>query len=95
MYQQVKSGDKERVQLLYLLKSKQAESVTHAAELLGRGRVIVQRWLLRYEGDGVADLLNRLPRTGQKCRIPEAAQAEVIEKLSTPTGFGGWRLVLL
>lgn len=90
MHQQVTSGDKERVQLLYLLKSKQAESVTHAAALLGRGRVTVQRWLLRYEGDGIAGLLHRLPRIGQKCRIPEAAQAELIEKLSTPTGFGGY-----
>lgn len=90
MHQQVKSGDKERVQLLYLLKSEQAESVTHAAELLGRGRVTAQRWLLRYEEDGIPGLLYRLPRTGQKCRIPETAQAELIEKLSTPTGFGGY-----
>lgn len=90
MHQQVKSGDKERVQLLYLLRSEQAESVTHAAELLGRGRVTAQRWLLRYERDGIAGLLHRLPRSGQKCRIPVAAQAELIEKLSTPTGFGGY-----
>lgn len=90
MHQQVKSGDKERVQLLYLLKSEQAESVTHASELLGRGRVTAQRWLLRYEADGIAGLLHRLPRTGRPCEIPEAAQAELIEKLATSTGFGGY-----
>jgi transposase len=90
MHQQVQSGDQERVHLLYLLKSEQAQSVTHAAALLGRGRITVQRWLLRYEETGISGLLHRLPRTGRPCGIPEAAQAELIEKLSTPSGFGGY-----
>lgn len=38
--------DKERVQLLYLLKSGQAKTVQAAAELLGRHRVTVQEWLV-------------------------------------------------
>lgn len=90
MHHQERPGDQERVQLLYLLKSCQAESVTQAARLLGRGRVTVQRWLLNYEANGLAGLLHRLPRTGRKCSIPEAAQAELIKKLSTTTGFAGY-----
>jgi hypothetical protein len=39
---------KERVQLLYLLKAKQAKTVQMAAQLLGRHRVTVQEWLSRY-----------------------------------------------
>jgi hypothetical protein len=36
---------KERVQLLYLLKSGQAPTVESAATLLGRNRVTVQKWM--------------------------------------------------
>jgi pyruvate/2-oxoglutarate dehydrogenase complex dihydrolipoamide dehydrogenase (E3) component len=42
---QKSASDKERIQLLYLLKSEQAQTVQVAAELLGRHRVTVQEWL--------------------------------------------------
>ncbi len=45
--QQKTATGKERVQLLYLLKSQQAETVQQAAQLLGRHRVTVQDWLRR------------------------------------------------
>lgn len=35
---------KERVQLLYLLKTAQAKTVQEAAQLLGRHRVTLQEW---------------------------------------------------
>ena len=38
---------KERVQLLYLLKTRQAKTVQQAAKMLGRNRVTVQEWLQR------------------------------------------------
>jgi predicted ArsR family transcriptional regulator len=37
---------KERIQVLYLLKTKKAKTVTEAAEMLGRNRVTVQDWLV-------------------------------------------------
>lgn len=47
--------DKERIQLLYLLKTEQAQTVQAAAALLGRHRVTVQKWLSRYRsGDWMA-----------------------------------------
>jgi pyruvate/2-oxoglutarate dehydrogenase complex dihydrolipoamide dehydrogenase (E3) component len=42
---QKSASDKERIQLLYLLKSEQAQTVQVAAELLGQHRVTVQEWL--------------------------------------------------
>jgi predicted transcriptional regulator len=45
--QKTASG-KERVQLLYLLKSGQAKTVERAASLLGRNRVTAQKWLRHY-----------------------------------------------
>ena len=35
---------KERIQLLYLLKSEQAQTIQQAASLLGRHRVTLQKW---------------------------------------------------
>jgi hypothetical protein len=36
---------KERIQLLYLLESGQAQTVDSASSLLGQHRVTVQKWL--------------------------------------------------
>ena len=43
---------KERVQLLYLLKTRQAKTVQQAAKMVGRNRVTVQEWLQRYRQGG-------------------------------------------
>ena len=51
------ASNKERVHLLYLLKSQQVESVTYAASLLGRNRVTLERWLGKYRAGGIGQLL--------------------------------------
>lgn len=91
MRQQTQVGDKERIQLLYLLKSGQAETVTQAANLLGRGRATLQRWLAKYQDRGISGLLEHKPHLGQECQIPSAAQAELIQRLSSPQGFASYR----
>ncbi|MFM7425631.1 MAG: transposase [Elainella sp.] len=93
MLQQTQVGDKERIQLLYLLKSGQAESVTQAAALLGRGRVTLQRWLAKYREGGIDGLLERQPHTGRVCQIPEAAQAELKQRLAEPQGFESYKAI--
>jgi transposase len=90
MHQQDLAWCKERLQMLYLLKSGQAESVTHAATILGRGRVTLQRWLIKYAVDGVLGLLRKEPHLGRVCQIPAEAQAALVERLATPTGFGSY-----
>jgi predicted transcriptional regulator len=46
LLRQEKTGSrKERIQVLYLLKTKKAKTVTEAAEMIGRNRVTVQDWL--------------------------------------------------
>lgn len=87
MHEQTVLGDKERLHFLYLLKSEQAASVTQAADLLGRGRVTLQRWLAKYEDNGIKGLLHREPHLGQACQIPEAAQAQLKKRLATSEGF--------
>lgn len=91
MRQQTPVGDKERIQLLYLLKSGQAQTVTQAAQLLDRGRATLQRWLAKYQEDGIRGLLERHLPPGQVCQIPQAAQAELEQRLSSPQGFGSYK----
>ena len=43
--QQTEVGAREKVQLLYLLKTQQATTVSAAAQMLGRHRVTVHNWL--------------------------------------------------
>jgi transposase len=90
MRQQALAWSKERVQMLYLLQSGQAESVTHAAELLGRGRITLQRWLAAYAEGGMVQLLVKSSPPGRGCQIPAAAQAALVERLATPLGFGSY-----
>ena len=56
---QAKTGsEKERLQVLYLLKTKKALSVTKAAEIVGRNRVTLQNWLAEYRQGGLSKLLS-------------------------------------
>lgn len=55
--QQKTGAGKERLQLLYLLKTKKVQTVTEAASLLGRNRVTLQDWLKKYRDGGLVELL--------------------------------------
>jgi len=63
MHQQTCAMAKERLQVLYLLKSLQAKDITEAAKLIGRDRTTVQRWLQKYQQGGIETLIAE--RTGQ------------------------------
>jgi transposase len=81
---------KERVQLLYLLKSGQAKTVESAAALLGRNRVTVQKWLRLYRQGGLARLLERKPHLGRKHSIPQWAQEALSKRLQDAQGFNSY-----
>ena len=93
MHQHTQAGDQERIRLLYLLQTRQARSVTHASEMLGRDRVTLQRWLAKYKDGGLVGLLHREPYLGTSCQIPKAAQAALVERLATPGGFESYRAI--
>jgi transposase len=81
---------KERIQLLYLLKSKQAETVESAASLLGRHRVTVQNWLKHYRQGGLDALLERKVAPGRKHSIPQWAQDALRKRLHESEGFNSY-----
>ncbi len=84
------ASDKERVQVLYLLKSKQAETVQTAAELVGRNRTTVQEWLKRYREAGIDGILRHKPRVGRKPKIPQWAEKALEQQLQQENGFNSY-----
>ena len=78
---------KERIQLLYLLKSNPAKTITQASQLLARHRVTVQDWLAKYRQGGLEALLKQNPRTGRPRSIPRWAEEALEKKLKSPEGF--------
>ena len=84
------ASDKERMQLLYLLKTEQAPTVQEAAALLGRHRVTVQEWLRLYRRGGLAALLGHKPRTGRRQSLPQWAQEALQQRLHQSEGFNSY-----
>ncbi len=78
---------KERVPLLYLLKSQQVESVTQAASMLGRNRVTLERWLGKYRDGGIERLLASNWKRGRKRHILVAADQKRQTRLEQSDGF--------
>lgn len=83
-------SDKERIQLLYRLKTEQAKTVQDAAALLARHRITLQKWLHRYRKGGLEALLEHKPRTGRRHRIPQWAQEALTKRLHQSDGFNSY-----
>jgi transposase len=88
--QQKSASGKERIQLLYLLKTKQAPTVQGAASLLGRNRVTLQEWMSLYRNGGIENLLKRKPQSGRPRTIPNWAERALDKRLQTPEGFNSY-----
>jgi len=84
------ASDKERLQLLYLLKTEQAQTIQTAAVLLGRHRFTVPEWLRLYRSGGLAALLARTPRTGRRQSVPQWAQDALKQRLQQTEGFNSY-----
>jgi transposase len=88
--QQKTASGKERVQLLYLLKSQQAKTVQEAARMLGRHRVTVQEWLRKYREGGLKGLLEGRVSTGRSRAIPLWAAQALDKRLQESEGFNSY-----
>jgi putative transposase len=85
LLRQQKTGyGKERIQALYLLKTRQVETVQHLAVVLGRGRMTVQRWLKRYREGGLSTLLEL-----GNAFVPSKMGQASIEYFDWPTNKSG------
>lgn len=93
--QQKTAKGKERVQALYLLKTKQVETVQHLAVVLGRNRVTVQDWLREYREGGLEKLLEKRHAPGRPSVIPAEVVERLKKELSEPKGFSSYQEIQL
>lgn len=90
MHLQTSASAKERLQVLYLLKSLQAKDISTAAQLVGRDRTTVQRWMLKYEAHGIEKLIATRSGQGRKCTIPDVINQALTAKLDDPHGMSSY-----
>ncbi|MDJ0715788.1 MAG: helix-turn-helix domain-containing protein [Prochloraceae cyanobacterium] len=82
---------KERIQILYLIKTHQAETVGHLAAVTGRHRVTISRWLSQYREGGLDRLLEIGKSPGRTPLISEEVKEKLNQELSDPEGFDSYK----
>ena len=87
------ASEKEGIQLLYLLKSRQVKTVQDAVPILGRNRVTLQKWLRGDRSGGLARLLEKKVRSGRPRAIPGWAEAALKKRLQDVQGFDGYQAI--
>ena len=80
--QQKTAKMQQRVQVLYWVKTKQAETVEHLATLVGRHRTTVSRWLSEYRAGGLVQLLNIQTSPGRTRKIPLSGEFDIGVEMS-------------
>lgn len=87
MHLQTSAMAKERLQVLYLLRSLQAKDITEAARLVGRDRTTVQRWMQKYKSGGIEKLIAERTGQGRKRSISSQVSSALEEELAKREGF--------
>lgn len=75
----------QKIQALYLLKTRQLETVTDIANAIGVHRVTVQRWFKKYREQGLSGLLKQGKRTGRPSVISSEVLAQLQQELNNPS----------
>lgn len=81
---------KEKLQMLWWLKSGQVKQQQEIGERLARDTSTVTRWLQKYRTDGLSGLLEIKKAAGAKRKINEQALASLKQELETGKGFNSY-----
>ena len=85
---QARTGShKERLQMLWWLKSGQVSQHQELGQRLGRNCSTITRWLQKYRQGGLAALLERKTAPGKAAEIQGEALQQLQERLNQPQGF--------
>lgn len=84
----------ERVQLLYLLKTGHGQTISQAAEIIGRNRVTLHKWIRLYKAGGIEGLLQQKSSPGRPRIIPKWAEKALDKRLHEPQGFNGYQEIV-
>ena len=90
MNQQRKAKHRERLQALYLLKSGKTEQIVEIAEVIGRSRSTIHRWLHLYQKYGLKRLMSTGKKPGRKAHVPEWAVNKLKQHLQDSKGFNSY-----
>jgi transposase len=90
MKNEKKGRFRDRLRLLWLLKSGEAETMTRAAGLCGVSRLTAAEWFHRYGSGGIGELLLLKTVPGRKRRISGEAEDALRKRLAEPDGFGSY-----
>lgn len=83
--------NKEKLQVLYWLKTKQVESGGQIAGLSGHHQTTISRWLSKYRSGGLEAMLGRKEGSGKKGIISTRAIAKLKEELKDSEGFSSYK----
>jgi len=78
---------RDRLRLLWFLKTGEAENMSRAAELCGISYPTAAEWFRRYETGGIAELLCLKTVPGRKRAISGNVLEDLKKRLSGPEGF--------
>ena len=81
------ASSKERLQMLYLLKSGQMSSRRWLAELIGRDEATITRWLRKYKDGGREGLLEVKHAPGKVSMISPEILERLKQRLQEAQGF--------
>ena len=88
-----RTRQRQRIQMLYLLRSKQANTRKQAAQMLAVNRMTIGRWLQEYEKEGLAGLLNIKTKSNRKLSIPPCILHVLKHELEKPEGFSSYKAI--
>jgi transposase len=81
------AASKERLQMLYWIKTNAIATRAELSQRLERDVSTVYRWLKRYQQGGIEALLEVKTPPGKSALIPENVMNKLLERLSQPQGF--------
>ncbi|MBW4457858.1 MAG: helix-turn-helix domain-containing protein [Nostoc indistinguendum CM1-VF10] len=82
--------EKERLQMLWWLKTGQVSQHQELSQRLGRDSSTVTRWLQRYRQGGLEKLLEVKTSPGAIAKIQGEVLQSLVEKLQLPQGFSSY-----
>lgn len=86
----ITAHSKERLQMLYWIKTGVVSTRAELAQRLERDESTIYRWLKRYQQGGIEALLTVKTAPGRVSKIPPVAIDKLKQRLSQPQGFNSY-----
>ncbi|MEH2445797.1 MAG: helix-turn-helix domain-containing protein [Nostoc sp.] len=86
--------EKERLQMLWWIKTEQVRQHKELSQRLGRDGSTVTRWLQKYRQGGLEKLLQVKTSPGAIAKIQGQMLQRLVEKLQCPQGFSSYQQIV-